>query len=59
MNPNEIKEEIEHTDKTGTNKKTFFSKIKDMAIKTKYHLKAFFPRRIKGTAQENHKGEKF
>lgn len=59
MNPNEIKEKIEHTSNTNTNKKTFFRKIKDMAIKTKHHLKDFFPRRLKATDQEKNKGKRF
>jgi hypothetical protein len=54
MDPNKINNNNEI--KT---KRTFFRKIKDMALKTKHTLKDFFPRRIKATDQEKNKGPKF
>ncbi len=55
MNPHKIN----HQDSEKKNKKTFFKKIKEMSIKTKYILKKFFPRRVKATDQEKNKGPKF
>ena len=59
MNPNEIKDKIKKENGPTIRKRTFFRKIKDMAVKTKHNLKNFFPRRIKPTDQERNKGKKF
>ncbi|MFH1461589.1 MAG: hypothetical protein ABIF12_01440 [bacterium] len=53
MNPNKM-----HNENHG-HKKTFFKKIKEMAVKTTHILKGFFPRRIKPMDQEKDKGPKF
>ena len=55
MNPNKINKENDQKER----KRTFFRKLKDMAVKTKHNLKNFFPRRIRATDQEKNKGPKF